>query len=209
MTQTTDDFVMEIAKFMGTISVLLTNIERILDEQPDKRDFDNLKGLIDSIRGQIGNLSDRMTVNFDNVFECHKRIGKDLGEIGEGVRHLLDRTRDYDPDGFKESMKKMEQAAEATCGENSQLGTIAKFTKFIEEEIKEQKILWDSEGVSSKDLKELVKMAKRANARDEWFTGWKRSLAWVIGGATLLMLYADKLVKFFNYIEALSKGIVP
>jgi hypothetical protein len=211
MIKTTDDFIMEIARYMGSISVLLSSLEKILDDQPSQKDCNYLRELIIGLRNQMTELFTKMVNEFDSVADCHKLTEISFIEIRQQLQTLLDRTKEFDACIQKDQLNKILNSTEVTSssihGENSNLSNITNFCKLLSKEIEEQSILWNNDNISSKDIKEVILMAKRSNAFAKWFSGWKKAVLILTGLGGVILVYLDKVIGLLDFIEALRKTI--
>lgn len=208
MTQN-DDFTIEIARFMGSISVLLTNIEKILSEHPDQKDYMDLRNMIVEVKTLVDGVLKKAGTGFTDVSNNQNKLEQDLSYIKRTLSEFSEKFAYYDAKEFKKNMDKLETIMNSTSGENSDLSIVATFCSILKAELDKQRIIWETNKVSSDDIKEVVIMSKRMNMVSDWFSGWKKAIVLLVGGGMLFLVYMDKLIDLFNYIEVLSKGITP
>ncbi len=81
-----DEFTTEIARFMGSISTLLINIQKIMNELPDRRDNSDVKTQLVNLQNSFELLQHNLSSYFSSQTEESFASLKAFDQIGH---HLL------------------------------------------------------------------------------------------------------------------------
>ncbi len=175
-----EGYLQELSRFQGSISVLLENLQRLIQDLPDRRDQEGVKQDLSQVLSEIEEIKDKLLDQgqqaikdyLDNRFqscsECRSHINNISGNL--------------------EKITSDEQVR--------QLGDLFEVVKNITEESNKIKVILEQEDVEFKtsDVFEFVKFVRQQNKKSEFWAGTKAKIIIVIGTMVAFLTVGDKFV---------------
>lgn len=217
------DSLFEIAKFMGSIPVILDNIERVINDIPHVRDHENIITQLTELKASLSRIHERFDIHFEssekNYEELHKSFIEmknliDAGsicahEVKKSVESIIKIMEHFDLDKYKTHTEKVDKLYDMLCKEGfnieENITSAGKFVAKIEKELER----WDyilQGSIKPEDIKEVVEFAKRGNEKDRKWNTKRKIIFGVIAAIVTLIIFADRIIFIGNVFEALKEG---
>ena len=173
-------YMMELAQLQTATQHLLQNIKEKVDQIPDRRDFKDNITKLDSLTKALEKISESLTEHCDDAVDSQKlidNIKKIIEEYNIALRNIN---------------KMLTDNASPFL---NQINTIEKISKMLLTEINDTKIRLGNDMFNLTDINEIIVYAKRANARHNYFSGWKKVVAICIGAAATITIILKPLIE--------------
>jgi len=183
------DFTAEIASHLGGMTQILNNLQRIIDDLPDKRDSSDIVKSLSKIKGDLEIILNSVVKEDTEINRCRLKCSQMVTTV-DAINSVL---VDVNKDDIVEVVSKLKEWNTSKSNE-------------LFKEIADAHIKWGDTPVKWEDLKEVVDYAKRRNKTYEFWKGWKSKTAIVSAIVGVILLYFDKILNVIKALKAMFSG---
>jgi hypothetical protein len=199
-----EELIIEISKFMGSISILVGNIDKMTKELPSVKDYNHLYGLVDDLDDAQKSIL-KTIQEFTLINENHsKTFISNLTEMSKKMDIVNDQLKILSSEKFINHLNDCDRSCDIISQIKTNTAELKKSFDSVTTEFNRLGILWKAVGISLDDLQEVVIASKQINRIVNWFSGWKKSIILIFTGGAVLMSFYDGFEKLIGFIEKIK-----
>ena len=200
-------YLRELADVQKSLTSLLDNIKRLIEDLPDDRDHESLLNNLQTIHVKLDRIYTELHDNGNKAFHTYELLQKDISKIVNTLDMLIDKLNVIDKSKYDEHLKDINDIKTLLLSDKHNLSLNLKDLNFFVTKINQifnnLSIKYGTLSPCYDDIQTVVDFARRSKERWDWWTPRKRAIIWISGIMTSIILFFNKFIYIFDFLKSI------